>query len=284
MNINWFPGHMKKTLDKLKMNIRLVDVVFEMVDARIPFSSSNPVLRQITEGKELIYLINKTDLADPQKTAIWKAYFDTMGTSYFEINAKSKASLKRLNQYTMESIRKKRVKKEEKGIHTSTIRAMVIGIPNIGKSTLVNTIHGTHRAKVGNRPGVTRQDVWIKISNELILLDTPGVLWPKFESPEIARKLAYTGTIKDEVLDIEELAFYFLDEIRALYPESFSKRYNIDATMPPIEAMNEIAQKTGKLLRGAEPDYEAVSRLILDDFRSGRLGPMTLEVPDEFVG
>lgn len=284
MNINWFPGHMKKTMDKLKEHVRLVDVVFEMIDARIPRSSSNPVLREITEGKELIYLVNKTDLADPEKTAAWRAYFDANDVSCFEINAKSKASLNKLMRFTLDTIQKKHAPKKEKGVRMVTVRAMVIGIPNIGKSTLINTIHGSTRAQVGNRPGVTKRDAWIKISNELMLLDTPGVLWPKFESDAQGRKLAYTGAIKDEILDTEDLAFHFLEDVRPLYPDSFEARYGIDSSMPSLDVMDEIARKSGKLLRGGEIDYEAVSRMILDDFRSGRLGRMTLEVPDEHVG
>ena len=284
MNINWFPGHMKKTMDKLKENIRLVDVVFEMIDARIPRSSSNPVLNEITKGKELIYLINKTDLADPVKTEAWRAYFDANDASYFEINAKSKASLNQLMRFTMDTIQKKHTPKKEKGVRMVTIRAMVIGIPNIGKSTLINTIHGSSRAKVGNRPGVTKKDAWIKVSNELMLLDTPGVLWPKFESDAQGRKLAYTGAIKDEVLDIQDLVFHFLEDVRPLYPDFFEARYGIDSSMVSLAVMDEIAKKSGKLLRGGDIDYEAVSRIILDDYRSGRLGRITLEVPDEYVG
>ena len=284
MNINWFPGHMKKTMDKLKENIRLVDVVFEMIDARIPQSSSNPILRELTNGKELIYLINKTDLADPEKTALWRASFDANDVSYFEINAKSKASLNQLMRFTMDVIQKKHAPKKEKGVRMVTVRAMVIGIPNIGKSTLINTIHGSTRAQVGNRPGVTKRDAWIKVSNELMLLDTPGVLWPKFESELQGRKLAYTGAIKDEILDTQDLAFYFLEDMRSLYPERFEHRYGFDMNMTSLDIMEQIAKKSGKLVRGGDVDYEAVSRIILDDFRSGRLGRMTLEVPDEHVG
>lgn len=284
MNINWFPGHMKKTMDKLKENIRLVDVVFEMIDARIPQSSSNPILRELTNGKELIYLINKTDLADPEKTALWRASFDANDVSYSEINAKSKASLNQLMRFTMDAIQKKRAPKKEKGVRMVTVRAMVIGVPNIGKSTLINTIHGSTRAQVGNRPGVTKRDAWIKVSNELMLLDTPGVLWPKFESELQGRKLAYTGAIKDEILDTQDLAFYFLEDMRSLYPERFEHRYGVDMNMTSLDIMEQIAKKSGKLVRGGDVDYEAVSRIILDDFRSGRLGRMTLEVPDEHVG
>ena len=278
MNINWFPGHMKKTMDDLANKSNMIDFIIEMLDARIPLSSQNPKLTEVLPNKNRLILLNKSDLADPDQNKAWLMEFNkqahTRAILYNSKNPKMKQALKteayELNKDLLE-------KRKERGLEGHSLRAMVIGIPNVGKSTFINSYVGKKSARIGNRPGVTRSNQWIRLGDGVDLLDTPGVLWPKFETERIAKNLAYVGSIKDELLDLETLALSFVDEIRKINPEILEKRYGIEVTGTNLEVLDAIGKKRGAISKGGYIDYEKVSSLLFDDFRKGRMGRITLE-------
>lgn len=284
MNINWFPGHMKKTMDDLSTKANMIDFMIEMLDARIPFSSQNPKLSDLLPDKNRLVLINKSDLADPKMNQDWldrlNGERNTRAILYNSKDSKMKQLLKqeayKLNQDLLE-------KKEKRGLKNHSLRAMVIGIPNVGKSTFINSYIGKKSARIGNRPGITKINQWIRLGDGIDLLDTPGVLWPKFESERVAKHLAYVGSIKDELLDLETLSLHFIQEILNLDPKILEGRYGVRTDQAPLEILDEIGEKRGAIMKGGYVDYEKVSNLLFDDFRKGRLGRITLEDAHEWL-
>jgi len=280
MNINWYPGHMKKTKESIQKNLVMIDIVFELLDSRIPFSSQNPVIESVIGNKPRIVLLNKSDLADSNVNRLWQEYFKEMEVESVLINSISGKGVDDLVSTTRSLMDKKRVNNAKKGIINQPIRAMILGIPNVGKSTLINNLSKRKSAKTGNKPGITKSNQWIKTTGGIELLDTPGILWPKFEDQQVGLNLAFTGAIKDEILDIETLALRLIERLLTLKPDSIKERYNIELEgLSAIEIMDAIGIKRGCLIKRGDIDYEKVSRIILDEFRRGMLGNISLESP-----
>ena len=303
INYQWYPGHMTKAKRMMQENVKLIDLIIELVDARIPMSSRNPDIDILGKGKARLILMNKSDLADTQANTKWEVYFKNKGYYVLPLNSKNGNGMKAVQQKVREACSAKIEKDRKKGIINRPVRAMVVGIPNVGKSTFINAFAGKACTKTGNKPGVTKGKQWIRISNELELLDTPGILWPKFEDQSIGEKLALIGSINDEILSVEDMAFATVKFMLKFYPERLSERYNIDpdgavneadkvidlniAGVDNLEeasvvlnAMDLICEKRGCLKKGKGPDYKRVSGMIMDDFRSGKLGKITLELPE----
>ncbi|MGO1370565.1 MAG: ribosome biogenesis GTPase YlqF [Senegalia sp. (in: firmicutes)] len=281
MNINWFPGHMKKTKELLQTNLKLVDVVYELIDSRIPLSSRNPEIDKIIMNKPRIVIMNKSDLSDPIINKEWIKYFKEKGINTILIDSIKKKGISELTKETELVVKEKKERQLNRGIKNRPIRAMIVGVPNVGKSTLINTLSRKKSAKTGDRPGVTKGKQWIKLKGNIELLDTPGILWPKFEDQEIAKKLAFTGAIKDEIMDIETLALKLLEKLIVLAPFKLEKRYNIETeNKTALEVMDEIALKRGAILKQSEIDYSRVANIILDEFRDGTIGNISLEIPN----
>ena len=276
MNINWYPGHMKKTKEEIKNSLKLVDIVLEVIDARIPKSSRNPLISEITEKKDRIIIMNKTDLSDPVENEKWIKKFADDGIKAIKMNAKEKINTKEIYNIAKEILSEKFKKNEEKNIENENIRMMVVGIPNSGKSTFINNIAKRKGARVGNRPGVTQQKQWIKTKENILLLDTPGVLWPKFDG-QTGLNLSFTNAIKDEILNIEELCLKFIEFMKEFYPKNLEERYKIDSNKIALEIYEEIGIKRGAIIRKGEVDYTRCANLIFNDFRSGKLGRITIE-------
>lgn len=276
MNINWYPGHMEKTRKDIINSLKLVDLVVEIIDARIPKSSRNPLLDEIIGDKPRIIIMNKEDLADPIQNKLWVKKFKKDSIPAIKLNSKQRINTKDLYNTAKNLLKEKFEKNQEKNIENQVIRMMVVGIPNSGKSTFINNIAQRKGARVGNRPGVTTQKQWIKTTDNIQLLDTPGVLWPKFDN-ETGLNLSFTHAIKDEVVNVEELAFKFLEIMKDAYPKLLEERYGIDATGETLEIYEKIAKKRGAILRGNEIDYTRCANLIMNDFRTGKLGRITLE-------
>ncbi|WP_270596834.1 ribosome biogenesis GTPase YlqF [Anaerococcus vaginalis] len=276
MNINWYPGHMKKTKEEIKNSLKLVDIVLEVIDARIPKSSRNPLISEITEKKDRIIIMNKTDLSDPVENEKWIKKFADDGIKAIKMNAKEKINTKEIYNIAKEILSEKFKKNEEKNIENENIRMMVVGIPNSGKSTFINNIAKRKGARVGNRPGVTQQKQWIKTKENILLLDTPGVLWPKLEG-DSGLHLSFTNAIKDEILNIEELCLKFIEFMKEFYPKNLEERYKIDSNKTALEIYEEIGIKRGAIIRKGEVDYTRCANLIFNDFRSGKLGRITIE-------
>lgn len=280
MAINWFPGHMKKTQREIKENLKLVDAVIEIRDARIPRSSANPDIDKLLQNKPRIILLNKKDLTEKKATNEWIKYLTKDNVKVLEVNCLQGEGLKNIKPVLMELLKEKHDRLKAKGMAKIVTRVMVVGIPNCGKSTLINKLAKNNIAKTGDRPGVTKSKQWIKTSLDIELLDTPGVLWPKFEDEEIALNLAFTGAIKDEVMDTEELAYKLVQRLQEYYPEKLKERYKIEEIFEdPLETLNAIARKRGCLIRGGEIDYNRISVILLDEFRGGKIGKITLERP-----
>lgn len=280
MAINWFPGHMKKTQREIKENLKLVDAVIEIRDARIPRSSANPDIDKLLQNKPRIILLNKKDLTEKKITNEWINYLTKDNVKVLEVNCLQGEGLKNIKPLLMELLKEKHDRLKAKGMAKIVTRVMVVGIPNCGKSTLINKLAKNNIAKTGDRPGVTKSKQWIKTSLDIELLDTPGVLWPKFEDEEVALNLAFTGAIKDEVMDIEELAYKLVQRLQKYYPENLKERYKIEEIFEdPLETLNAIARKRGCLVRGGEIDYNRISIILLDEFRGGKIGKITLERP-----
>ncbi|WP_255784615.1 ribosome biogenesis GTPase YlqF [Mediannikoviicoccus vaginalis] len=285
LNINWYPGHMKKTMDNIKSSLKLVDVVLEIVDARIPIASRNPLLDEVLGDKPRVVLLNKMDLANESMNKKWLEYFKAKGYEAILIDSVKGTNLNKIESTSRQLLTEKFKKLEEKNLNLKRVRAMIVGVPNVGKSTLINRIANRRSAKVGNRPGVTRQNQWIKTGKDFELLDTPGVLWPKFESEEIGLDLAFTGAIKDEIMDTETLAFKLIEKLNHIDKGIIETRYKIETEgLSTLETMEAIGQKRGCLIRGGEFDYEKISNIVLDEFRKGVLGRITLEGPDDYNG
>lgn len=276
MNINWYPGHMKKTKEEIEKSLKLVDIVLEVIDARIPRSSKNPLIAEILGNKETIVIMNKIDLSDPRENEKWIRKFEKDGIKAIKINSKKAIDTKEIYKIAKEILLDRFKKNEKKQIENENIRMMVVGIPNSGKSTFINNLSKRKGTRVGNRPGVTQQKQWIKTNSNILLLDTPGVLWPKFEN-EIGIHLSFTNAIKDEILNIEDLCLKFIDFMKEAYPENLEQRYKIDSKKTSLEIYEEIGLKRGAIIRKGEVDYTRCASLIFNDFRSGKLGRITIE-------
>jgi len=286
MNIQWFPGHMAKTRRMLAENLKLIDVVIELLDARIPKSSQNPEIDRLTKNKPRVIALNKSDLADPEKKKLWIDRFRKDGIDAICINALTGEGIPVLTAQLKKIMESKLKMAAEKGRISRPIRTMIVGIPNVGKSALINKIAGKAAAVTGDRPGVTRNKQWVRINPEIQLLDTPGILWPKFDDPQTGMKLAYTGAIRDEIMDIATLASNLLELLSRLYPEELKNRYKFDNLdgKPGHVLLEEAGRKRGCLVSGGEVDYYRISSIILDEFRVGKIGRITLETPDEKSG
>lgn len=272
--IQWFPGHMVKAKREIEERLRLVDIVFELLDARIPYSSQNPLLNELLKGKPKLVLLMKTDLADPRETKLWREDFQKQGHQVLEVDALSGFNRSLIINSSLEILADKIERARKRGLKARSVRAMIVGIPNVGKSTLINRLVKRKATKVANKPGVTRAQQWIRIAGELELLDTPGVLWPKFEDRKVGLHLALTGAIRDEVVSSHDLGEYLLNFLRSYYPDNLSKRYNLDLNHSNPELIETIAQNRGFL----QSDYEErVYNLLLSEFRNNLLGRITLD-------
>lgn len=284
MNYQWYPGHMTKAKRMMQENIGLIDLVIELVDARIPFSSRNPDIDELGKNKSRIILLNKSDLADASANRLWMDYFKDKGFHVLEVNARSGQGLKSIHALVREACKEKIERDRKRGIKNRPIRAIVVGIPNVGKSTFINSFAGKACTKTGNKPGVTKGKQWIRMNKELELLDTPGILWPKFESKEVGRNLALIGSMNDEILEMTELAGDLIAYLLIHYREQLSDRYGMDEQddmTTPLAVLTHICENRKCYKRGKEPDYEKASSIVMEDFRSGRIGRITLELPDD---
>ncbi|MDY3248799.1 MAG: ribosome biogenesis GTPase YlqF [Candidatus Choladocola sp.] len=280
MNYQWYPGHMTKARRMMQEDIKLIDLVIELVDARVPYSSRNPDIDELGKNKARLILLNKSDLADERQNGCWAEHYRSRGYYVAEINARSGAGMKHVQSVIREACQEKIERDRKRGILNRPVRAMVVGIPNVGKSTFINTFAGKACAKTGNRPGVTKGKQWIRLNKSVELLDTPGILWPRFEDQLVGLKLAVIGSIRDELLQTEELALWLLRYIREHYPGSLLERYQTEEVGQETALLEQIAFQRGCRLKGDLPDCAKAAALIIDDYRSGRLGRITLEFPD----
>ena len=281
MNFQWYPGHMTKAKRMMQENIKLIDLVIELVDARVPMSSRNPDIDELGKNKARLILLNKSDLAEDKWNDAWSEYFREKGFSVVKVNSKKGGGIKSINGVIQEACKEKIERDRKRGILNRPVRAMVVGIPNVGKSTFINALAGKACAKTGNKPGVTKGKQWIRLNKGLELLDTPGILWPKFEDQQVGLHLAMIGSINDEILNVEELALSVIDYLTAEYPGTLEKRFGFEGMTDRVEILGEIARVRGCLKKGNELDYEKAARLLMDDFRSGKLGRITLEKPEQ---
>ncbi len=277
--IHWYPGHMTKAKRQMQEDIKLIDLVVEIVDARTPLSSRNPDIDDLGKNKYRLILMNKADLADKKATDAWTAYFKGKGFFVVSLDARSKNGMKSISDIIMEACKEKIEKDLKRGIKNRPVRAMVVGIPNVGKSTFINSYAGKACAKTGNKPGVTKGKQWIRLNKNVELLDTPGILWPKFEDQKVALRLALIGSIKDEVLNADELAIELIKYLVQAYPDVLTERYGITESDNHLETLCAIAKSRNCLSKGNELDYSKAAVLLIDDFRSGKLGKITLELP-----
>ncbi len=279
MHFQWYPGHMTKARRMMQENIKLIDLIIELVDARIPLSSRNPDIDDLGRGKARLILLNKADLAEERLNDMWVEYFRSKGYSAVKVNSKKGGGIKSIQSVIQEACREKMERDRRRGILNRPVRAMVVGIPNVGKSTFINALAGKACAKTGNKPGVTKGKQWIRLNKNVELLDTPGILWPKFEDQEVGLKLAFIGSIKDEILQTEELAAELIRYLNRSYPGVLEEKYAVSEKEDPYQTLREIAENRHCLVRGSELDTEKASGILLDDFRGGRLGRITLEAP-----
>ena len=279
MHFQWYPGHMTKAKRMMQENIKLIDLVIELVDARVPISSRNPDIDELGKNKARLILLNKSDLAEDKWNDAWSEYFREKGFSVVKVNSKKGGGIKSINGVIQEACKEKIERDRKRGILNRPVRAMVVGIPNVGKSTFINTFAGKACAKTGNKPGVTKGKQWIRLNKSVELLDTPGILWPKFEDQEVGMRLAYIGSIKDDILNIEELALGLIGYLQEFYPAAIRERYNVEEELKPLDILTAVAKARGCLKKGEELDYEKASRLLLEEFRSGKLGKVTLDFP-----
>ncbi len=282
MNIQWYPGHMTKTRRQIEADLKLVDAVCEIVDARIPVSSRNPDIDAICGNKPRIIVLNRMDLADPEATREWMSYFRSKGMAAIATDCKTKKGVSGFQPAVRSVLKEKLERNAAKGMN-KPLKVMVVGIPNVGKSTLINQISGRKGAKAENRPGVTRGKQWVTVDGGLLLLDTPGILWPKFEDPEVGMMLAYTGAVKEGVIDIEELAARLMELMLKFYPATLKDRYKVEAEpgTPGYMLLEEAGRKRGYLLARGEIHTERMAKVLLDEYRSGKLGHFTLESPED---
>ena len=277
MNVQWYPGHMTKAKRQMQEDLKLIDLIIELVDARVPMSSRNPDIDKLGQNKSRLVRLSKADLADERQNEAWKEFFQTKGFHVVKVDSRNGSGMKAIQNVIQEACREKIERDRRRGIKNRPIRAMVAGIPNVGKSTFINTFAGKACAKTGNRPGVTKGKQWIRLNKNVELLDTPGILWPKFEDQEVGIRLAYVGSIKDDILNMEELALSLIGYLKEHYPGVLQKRYETDETGELLEILQGIARARGCLKKGEELDYAKASGLFFDDFRGGKLGRITLE-------
>ena len=277
MNVQWYPGHMTKAKRQMQEDLKLIDLIIELVDARVPLSSRNPDIDQLGQNKSRLILLNKADLADERQNEAWKVYFQSKGFHVVKVDSRNGAGMKTIQNVIQEACKEKIERDCRRGIKNRPIRAMVAGIPNVGKSTFINTFAGKACAKTGNRPGVTKGKQWIRLNKNVELLDTPGILWPKFEDQEVGIRLAFVGSIKDDILNMEELALKLIDYLKERYTGLLEKRYGISEAGNAVEILGDIAKARGCLKKGDELDYTKASGLLFDDFRGGKIGRITLE-------
>ncbi len=273
-NINWYPGHMKKTRELIQENLKLVDLVIEVIDARIPLSSRNPVIDELVREKKRIIVLNKSDLSDEKENSAWSAHFSQLGNTVLTMNCMSGAGVNQL----FRELEKEQTAKNAGQLRKKPLRMMIVGVPNVGKSSLINRMTGRKSAQTGDRPGVTRGKQWLALKNGMQLLDTPGILWPKFEDPKAGLNLAFCGSIKDEILDTATLAMELIGVLQQSYPQLLMERYKLEGIFEqPLETMEEIARRRGFILPGKRIDYDRCARTVLDEFRGGKIGRITLE-------
>ena len=280
MHFQWYPGHMTKAKRMMEENIKLIDLMIELVDARIPLSSRNPDIDKLGQNKARLVLLNKADLADPKCNEEWKSFFKEKGCFVVTLNSRTKEGMKAINPIVQEACKEKIERDRKRGIINRPVRAMVVGIPNVGKSTFINSFAGKACAKTGNKPGVTKGKQWIRLNKNLELLDTPGILWPKFEDQEVGMKLALIGSMNDEILNIEELSMGLIGRLKRDYSGLLEKRYGIDETCDDIRVLEDIAAGRKCYKKGEELDLSKAAAILMDDFRSGRIGRITLERPE----
>lgn len=283
MNIQWYPGHMTKTRRMIAEQLKLVDIVAEVIDARIPVSSRNPDINELTEGKPRLMILNRADQADPEGNRLWGKHFKAQGFWVMECDAKSGSGVNQFSSVMRQALRDVLEKRKEKGQVGRPIRAMIVGVPNVGKSTLIDKLAKRKSAKTQDKPGVTRGKQWVTVSRGLELLDTPGILWPKFEDEQTGLYLAFTGAVKDAILDTETLGAKLIELFNQRKPEALRERYHIEASkeMSGWELLEAAAKKRGFLISGGEVDLERMANILLDEFRGGKLGRITLELPDK---
>ena len=279
MNIQWYPGHMTKAKRMMQEDMKLIDIVIELLDARVPLSSRNPDIDTLANNKYRLVLLNKCDLADRNITAAWENYFKKKGILVVTINARDGQGMKSITAKIQEACKEKIERDRKRGILNRPIRAMIVGIPNVGKSTFINSYARKACTKVGNKPGVTKGKQWIKINKNVELLDTPGILWPKFEDESVGEHLAYIGSINDEILQKTELACDLITFLTEEYPNLLHERFEVDESQAASDILHGIALNRGCLLKGQELDYEKAASILLDDFRSGKLGSISIERP-----
>ena len=282
MHFQWYPGHMTKAKRMMQENIKLIDLVIELVDARVPMSSRNPDIDELGKNKARLILLNKSDLAEEKQNDAWVEYFKGKGFSVVKVNSKKGGGIKSIQGVIQEACKEKIERDRKRGILNRPVRAMVVGIPNVGKSTFINALAGKACAKTGNKPGVTKGKQWIRLNKNVELLDTPGILWPKFEDQTVGLRLAFIGSIKDEILNTEELAAELIQFMKKNYEGVLSEKYAIIEVDDPYQCLADIAKSRHCLLRGNELDTAKAATLLIDDFRDGRLGRITLEFPEDY--
>ena len=282
MHFQWYPGHMTKAKRMMQENIKLIDLVIELVDARIPISSRNPDIDELGKNKARLILLNKSDLAEEKQNDAWVEYFKNKGFSVIKVNSRKGGGIKSIQNVIQEACKEKMERDRKRGILNRPVRAMVVGIPNVGKSTFINSLAGKACAKTGNKPGVTKGKQWIRLNKNVELLDTPRILWPKFEDQIVGLRLAFIGSIKDEILNVEELAAELIQFLKKYYTGVLAEKYNIVESEDPYKCLADIAESRHCLLKGSELDTNKAATLLIDDFRGGRLGRITLEFPEDF--
>ena len=283
MNVQWYPGHMTKAKRQMQEDLKLIDLIIELVDARVPISSRNPDIDSLGQNKARLILLNKADLADERQNEAWKEYFQNRGFHVVKVDSRSGAGMKQVHAMIQEACRDKIERDKKRGIKNRPVRAMVAGIPNVGKSTFINSFAGKACTKTGNKPGVTRGKQWIRLNKNVELLDTPGILWPKFEDQKVGERLACIGSIKDDLLNMEELALILIAYLKERYPGVLEKRYGVSEGGEALAVMEEIAKVRGCVKKGDELDYAKTAGIIFDDFRSGKTGRITLEWAEQEV-
>lgn len=281
MHFQWYPGHMTKAKRQMQEDIKLIDVVIELVDARIPYSSKNPDIDELAKNKSRILLLNKYDMADPKLTEQWKNYYEKKGYFVALVNSRSGNGVKNVHEVIKAACAEKIERDRKRGILNRPIRAMIVGIPNVGKSTFINSFAGKACTKTGNKPGVTKGKQWIKLNKNVELLDTPGILWPKFEDQQVGMRIAFIGSINDDILQPTDLAYELCKFLYHNYPGVLSEKYGIEESEDGVVTLNRIAEKRACLLKGGLLDLEKASGFVLDDFRNGRIARITLETPDD---
>ena len=277
MDIQWYPGHMTKAKRQMQEDIKLIDLIIELADARVPAASRNPDIDELGRQKSRLILLNKSDMADERQNKRWLEYFQRQGCHALLVDSRNKSTLRAIQPMVAEACREKLERDARRGIKNRPIRAMVAGIPNVGKSTFINSYAGRACAKTGNKPGVTKGKQWIRLGKGLELLDTPGILWPKFENPEVVEKLAMIGSVRDEIINTEELSLSLIVYLLEAYPGVLGERYSLQEEGTPLSVLQQIAENRKCVIRGSELSYEKAAGILLDDFRSGKLGRITLE-------